>query len=108
MRPEPESMCAIVSQSLSSLGTIPNNALAFRDIFRMILPERREELFHKSGPCERTALLKIILIWVVVKGLNLKWIVPVSNVMALSVHSCHDIEESIEYPMKDEKHFHLL
>lgn len=39
---------------------------------------------------------------------QLERIEPVSNIMALAIHSSNEIEDGITQPVKNEQHLHLL
>lgn len=41
-------------------------------------------------------------------GFEFERIIAVSNVMAMSFGSSHDIEDHVEQPVKNEQHFYLL
>ena len=74
----------------------------------MILSDGAEKLLYISHPRKRTSFLKVIFFRIMGECFQLKWIVTVSNVMALSIHSSYQIEERITQPVENEKHLNLL
>ena len=74
----------------------------------MIFPQRLKKWFDKASPREWATFLQIIFIPVIVECLDLKRIITVCDVMALTGHSSEEVENAIKQPMKDKKHFDLL
>ena len=74
----------------------------------MVFPDRFEKFPHKAYPRERPPLPQIMFVGVMSKCLQLKRVVPVGDVVTLAICPPHQIKKSIEEPVEDKQHFHLL
>lgn len=74
----------------------------------MILSHCKKEFFHVTGPCERAAVFQVIRVRIVIKSLDLKGVIPVSDIMALTVHSSYQVKNKVEHPVKNKQHLYLL
>lgn len=63
---------------------------------------------HITGPRKRPAILQIPGVRIIGESLQLEGIITVCDVMALTVHSSHEIEKYITRPVENEQHLNLL
>ena len=61
-----------------------------------------------QGPGEWTSLPQIVRMDIIIEGFDLKRVIPIRDVVALTIQSAHQIENSITDPMKNKQHLHLL
>lgn len=74
----------------------------------MILSYGEKEFFHITGPCVRAAVFQVIRVRIIIKSLDLKGVIPVSDIMALTVHSSYQVKKDVEHPVKNKQHLYLL
>lgn len=74
----------------------------------MVFPDRLEKVAHIADPCEWPPVREIMLVGVMGKCLQLERVIPVGDVVTLAICPSHQIKKSIEQPVEDKQHFHLL
>ena len=74
----------------------------------MIFPHGVERLPHKAYPGERPSVLQVVFVRIVFERLDFKRVVPVGDIMTLSVRSSQQVKEGVKEPVKHKKHFYLL
>jgi hypothetical protein len=74
----------------------------------VIFFDRLEEFFNKPDPRKRAPFLEIIFLRIVRKRFEFKWVIAISDVVTLAIHSAQKIKEGIEQPMENKEHFNLL
>src|SRR5687768_12145018 len=74
----------------------------------MVFPDRFEKFSHIADPCERPPVGEVMFIGVMGECLQFERVIPVGDIVTLTVCPSHQIKKSIKQPVENKQHFHLL
>jgi hypothetical protein len=95
--------CSKVKCDRTLITRVPVSRKAF-----VIFGEEGIEIANTIYPCERFSRFQVVLIVLIIICLDLKRIVPVSDIMAMTFVAANEVVKCIQDPVKDKKHLYLL